>query len=137
MNNVSWFLYISGMVQSLAIMLVVLLIVGVISAGVLTIIGASKRDFAFGDNEDIQIGLSYQFTAIKIGVGCLFVGLILVLVPSKNTMYMIAANQVGEQIIQLEEVQNIGGEAGGLAKDTIELLRQQIQEQLKKPTEPS
>lgn len=59
------------------------------------------------------------------------------LIPSKETIYMIAASQVGEQIIQLQEVQEIGGEVGGLAKDTIELLRQNIQEQLtEKPVQP-
>lgn len=56
-------------------------------------------------------------------------------IPSKETMLMIAASQIGEQIIQLEEVQKIGGDVGGLASDTIELLRQNIQEQLTKPVE--
>lgn len=59
------------------------------------------------------------------------------LIPSKETIYMIATSQVGEQITQLQEVQEIGGEVGGLAKDTIELLRQNIQEQLtEKPVQP-
>lgn len=61
---------------------------------------------------------------------------LIILIPSRETIYMIAASQVGEQIIQLEEVQSIGGEVGGLASDTIELLRQNIQEQLtEKPVE--
>lgn len=61
---------------------------------------------------------------------------VILLIPSKETIYMIAASQVGEQVVQLKEVQEIGGDVGGLAKDAIELLRQNIQEQLtEKPVE--
>lgn len=92
---------------------------------------------------EVDKKIVYPLTFLKwVGIPVLSFGfifaLIAIAIPTKDTMYMIAASQVGEQIIQLEEVKNIGGEVGGLASDTIELLRQNIQDQLtQKPTEGS
>lgn len=60
--------------------------------------------------------------------------LLAISIPSKETLYMIGASEIGEQIVALEEVQALGGEVGGLASDTIALLRQNIQSQISAET---
>lgn len=60
------------------------------------------------------------------GLILLVLGFFLVFTPDRTTMYMIVASQLGEQILQLEQVQAIGGEAADLARVTIEALRAQI-----------
>lgn len=48
------------------------------------------------------------------------------LIPSKNTMYAIAASQVGEQVVRSEAVQ-------GLASDATKALQQWIRQQIEPP----
>lgn len=59
-----------------------------------------------------------------------FSAVLMVLVPGRNTVLLIGASQVGEQIIQLQEVQEFGGDIGALASDTITLLRQVVSDQI-------
>ena len=131
MNNVSWFLYIADIIINLQVLFVLGAIFLAIVLIITIIVGAHKRDFG-----NWTEGRTMQGFALKLSPLVLLLWFFAAIIPSKATLYMIAASQVGEQIIQLEEVQDIGGEAGGLAKDAIELLRQQIQEQLtEKPVE--
>lgn len=138
MNNVSWFLYLSDLVQSLSIFFGITAFAGLVVFAGLLAYGGSKKDFERHGNDRWEYGDKVQKKAFKFLPLVILVLFMAFILPSKETMYMIAASQVGEQIIQLEQVQDIGGEAGGLAKDAIDLLRQQIQEQLtEKPIEGS
>ena len=122
MNNVSWFLYLSDVLVNLQFVLVILSLVIGLGGGFVSIILSADYDRHF-----------LWFINIPLLLICIFAA---VAIPSKQTMYAIAASQVGEQIIQLEEVQDIGGEVGGLTKDVIQLLREQISSQLtEKPAE--
>lgn len=149
MNSVSWFLYLadilsgiqffSGSIGALAVIL-----------GVITTIASLAHDKEdksyYKPNENFKTWESVIVFPLKFlrpyGILGVVLGFVLMLVaiaiPSKETRFAIAASQVGEQIIQLEEVQEVGGEVGGLAKDAINLLRQNIQDQLtEKPVEAS
>ena len=146
MNDVSWFLYFTDIVQGLSTLFgflcPVIAIVGIVLLGVSFITDTVKKyrseaKYGYDYDEIIVTPLGYvrPWAVFTIILAFLF-AIIAIMIPSRQTMYMIAASQIGEQIIQLEEVQDIGGEAGGLAKDAIELLRQQISEQLaEKPVE--
>ncbi len=129
MNMLSVFLLLSDIVPRLAIL------------GIILIVAAMALLFVLPKNNDIEM-FSYEHHPFQglvrkepyiVGI----IGLILFFfTPSKEAFRLIAASQVGEQIIQLEEVQEIGGEVGGLAKDAIELLRQQVNNNLpQKPAE--
>lgn len=53
-----------------------------------------------------------------------------IVTPSKNTIMLIAASEVGETVLTSEKAQEIGGEAGALATDSLRVLRKFINEQL-------
>lgn len=141
MNSMSWFLYFTDVVRALQVVFGLLtpvfLIIGVICI-VTSLTLDEERKFVESDKygydkyDTVKI-FPFKFLRIwgvLMTIMAFIFCIIAVMIPSKETLYMIAASQVGEQIIQLEEVQSVGGEVGGLAKDTIELLRQSIQEQL-------
>lgn len=144
MNNVSWFLYLTDILSRFIHVFGPL----VPMTFIFIIIPMAICHFCYEEHSD-YVGGDYVRTKtfpvrhisehLRYIIPIWFVMLLaIILIPSKETMYAIAASQVGEQIIQLEQVQDIGGEAGGLAKDAIDLLRQQIQEQLtEKPVEGS
>lgn len=122
MNSVSWFVYLSDVIPNFSVIGWILLVLSALLFFMLPKEGVE----IFSHDHDPMQGLVRKESYIT-----LVIAIILVLfTPSKNTIYAIAASQVGEQIIQLEEVQEVGGEVGGLAKDAINLLRQNIQEQL-------
>ncbi len=50
--------------------------------------------------------------------------------PSKDTLMLIAASEVGETVLASKDVQAIGGEAGALASDSLKLLRKYVTDQL-------
>lgn len=59
----------------------------------------------------------------------LVIGLILCsFTPSQTTMTHIVLSQIGEQIIQIESINEIGGELGGIAKDSVSILRKYVSE---------
>lgn len=124
MNNLSIFLWLADVLPTLG---GVLLFIGGFCT-LLFVITSVFRYFSIVDpecREEIRDAIKYIWRSFLIfGPVLLLIGL---LIPSKQTIYMIGASQAGEYIIQLEEVQELGGEVGGLAKDTIEMLRQNIQ----------
>lgn len=126
MNNVSWFLYLVQIISNIGVITVIVLIVLGLSFIILLVFGAIEQDLHYSKLSENPIWPIVR----NIGIVLAIFTTIGVFIPSKEAMYMIAASQVGEQVIQLQQVQEVGGEVGGLAKDTIELLRQQIQEQL-------
>lgn len=140
MNNVSWFLYLSDVMYSLSQLSGVFVYAGsFLLLGIFICHNIYEQDISY-DAQGNSVYTNRYFARHISKHGYWLVPLyilsilFLTLSPSRETIYMIAASQVGEQIIQLEEMKDIGGEAGGLAKDAIDLLRQQIQEQLTEKT---
>ena len=140
MNNVSWFIYLADIVGGLQVLFgfvgTIGLLISLIAFCISFIYDTDRvyRNYHDPESEDYYT-ITYPLEKIRpwtvFGVVVTLIWMLLAIcIPSKETRYLIAASQLGEQIIQLEEVQQIGGEIGGLAKGTIELLRQQIQEQL-------
>lgn len=122
MNNLSWFLYLADVLSNLQVFLFL--------SGLFVLLAGGFGCLVLWEEYEVRWPMS-----IVIPLSFLLL-LGSIVIPSKETMYAIAASQVGETIIQLEEVQSLGGDVGGLASDTIELLRQNIQEQLtQKPVE--
>lgn len=59
----------------------------------------------------------------------------LIATPSKTTIMLIAASELGETVLASSEAQKIGGEAGALATDSLRVLRKFINEQLDEKSE--
>lgn len=51
-------------------------------------------------------------------------------IPPKQTMVLIAASEIAEEVIAIEEIAEVGGEAGLLIKESIGLLRGYISEEI-------
>lgn len=137
MNNVSWFLYLIDLFYSLSNnFLGPMAVISIIASMIIIIITNLYKTHTEHDSQSgytrtkvflaphLKRHLSYLIPTAIISL------LIISIIPSKQTMYMIAASQIGEQVVQLEEVQAIGGDVGGLASDAIKLLRERISTEL-------
>ena len=87
MNNLSWFLYAADFLQSVSILLTFICILSVISMCVFTGMSLSARS----NEEEFPYKLNYLWIPI------LMLALITAAIPSKNTMYAIAASEMGEK----------------------------------------
>lgn len=123
MNGLSWFLYFVDISSGLRAFLWILFVGSIIAM----VIVPKKGVDIFSDEHDSPF---QGVTRPIIWVGFILFAIFALAVPSKDTLYLIAASELGEQVIALEEVQALGGEVGGLASDTIALLREKIQGQL-------
>lgn len=136
MNSVSWFLYLVDISSGIGAFFSIIAFLCVVSAIVIVIVGGVMRDTDYGRRSGPEMderrkrGIALQWKATWFAGPALLFMLLSFLIPSKDTLYMIGASQVGEQIVALQEVQDMGGEVGGLAKDTIALLREKIQSSL-------
>lgn len=132
MNSLSWFLYLVDISGGIQAFFGILVGASITAAVGLVIAGAHIRDAYYRGPEDTYErkarGIALQWRSLWLAIPATFFLLIAFLIPSKETLYMIGASQVGEQVIQLEAVKKTGGELGALASDTIALLRQKIQE---------
>ena len=80
--------------------------------------------------EDVEMPKQFR-KVLPVSLTILFVcGGLAVLVPSRDTIMLIAAAEVGETVLASKDVQSIGGEAGALATDSLKLLRKYVTEQL-------
>jgi predicted permease len=95
MNSVSWFIYIAQVSNSVGNMMVTLGVVGLIAIAIYV--------WAASIASSIDAGkLLPQFPRARwfaLAIGFLLVGN---LMPERNTMYAIAASQVGEQVVKSE-----------------------------------
>lgn len=130
MNDISWFLYFVDISQNsvgIAVIGIAFLFTAMV---VLWIRGAMiKEDSYEKDDPNWKLGSTLQRNGLKLLIPIVVLAIFSCLVPSKQTLYMIAASQVGEEILKLED---IGGDIGALSKDALTLLRQNIQEQIAK-----
>lgn len=118
MNNLSWFLYLAEVLSSTGSLAVFLSIV----TGIGSIVGLILYFISMGDN-DINKGKDASAWVTFSGKLCvrfipffLFFSIYACLVPSKTTMYMIAASQLGEEIARTQA-------AGEVAKETQEIAQ--------------
>lgn len=126
MNDLSWILYgieIAGNVRFLSVGALIMGGACCAFCGLWLIIESGISS----DENSLQI----VGKGVKNGVVALCIGsALLVIVPSKDTMRLIAMSQIGESVFANGEVQELTGEAGALARDSLKLLRQVVTDQL-------
>lgn len=110
MNSVSWFLYVAEFFSRVGVLFAVAAGIGAIIVGMALI---------FHGVEDGELWRPVRWAAPLV----FFIALLAAAVPSKNTMYAIAASQVGEKIVESETVQ-------GIATDATKALQQWIKKQI-------
>jgi hypothetical protein len=129
MNSLSWLLYLAEAfdgVKAAASWVAPLAFLS--AAGVGVIAAINKYDSALGGGDRVADPL-FKFVRTLVVVGSAST-LLLVVAPSKSTIMLIAASEVGETVLASDQVQEIGGEAGALATDSLRVLRKFINEQL-------
>lgn len=132
MNTLSWFLYLADIANKLYVnigpSLVITFLFIIVPLFVCSVVYSEERDYENGEYKRVRVYPARHVGAhlkwiVPLWVIFFVLGMI---IPSKDTLLMIAASQVGEQVIQLQQVQELGGEAGALATDTIRMLREQV-----------
>lgn len=124
MNSLSWLLYLAEVSDSAKGILIIMAIAGVFA------LVFSWMPFMFRD-EDPGDWVKWLMTVPKRSAWIVALGVVIfVLAPSRNTIMLIAASEVGETVLASEQAQQIGGEAGALAKDSLSVLRKFINDQL-------
>jgi hypothetical protein len=130
MNQLSWTLYLSDLLPNLGkISVLIFIMMAVIAVGMIVYGGILKDGWGIGDPVWVK-GHKIQKNGLWLFVPMTILLAAGAAMPSKGTIQMIALSQVGEAVLQLEDMQEIGGEAGMLAKDTLSMLRTQVNEAL-------
>lgn len=122
MNSLSWLLYGADVTQGLRVAAIICLVGIGIAAFALPPKGVTPFS---GDHAPFS-GLARPSVWVCFAL-CMTV---LVFTPSRNTIMLIAASEVGATVLASTEAQQIGGEASALATDSLRVLRKFINEQL-------
>lgn len=129
MNSVSWFLYLADVAGSLKETIIPLGGIILFASVPLTICGIAIHagNHSWVPQADKDLWEARRKNCAKLARTMVPVGLALLifaaLIPSKSTMFAIAASQVGEQVVQSEQVQ-------GIASDATKALHQWIKKQI-------
>ena len=99
MNSLSWFLYFADVASSFAILLACVSLFGGLILIITSAIYAVENDKFWWQGWKV-------FAPI-----CLSAALIACAIPSRQTIYAIAASQVGERLVQNETVKGIANDA--------------------------
>lgn len=124
MNGVSLLIYLVSVTSSLSLALGWALGISLILVLIFLIVTLSSAGESSDAMQKAHVwGLKYFKRMVWITI---FVTLGIVFVPSRQDMIMIAASEVGEYVIQTEEMQGAVNEVSGLSKDSVTLLREYI-----------
>lgn len=101
MNSLSWMIYLADVCSNIGFPAVMFSIVGTIAAVISTIVKRAAEDDESDDGKAaFRISSSVQKASIPIAVIAITLS---VFVPSKDTVYAIAASEVGEDILKSPE----------------------------------
>ena len=120
MNSLSWFLYTIDVIANVNALATGFLIATVTAWAVLNVAALATE----GEVLEWPDYKKWWTRGVLIIAGC---GLLVSVLPSKNTMYAIAASQAGEQVVKSETVQ-------GIASDATRALHQWIKKQIEPET---
>lgn len=121
MGGIALFLYLIDVLSSLDVVIAVFgwaVMGGIFIAG---LVKSIAEDDLFKLFEHIKSSKRY----IVLACTC---WMLAVVIPSQNTMYMMGGVAAVDAVSKMETVQQLGGEAGGLAIDTIKVLREKMNE---------
>ena len=115
MNDLSWMLYLASVADTAAGFLTFLAVI----SGVGTLISMVGSWVAKENNrEDVADGMRQWFR--RLLPSWLAISLLAIIAPNRETMMLIAASEMGQRLVQSQQVQ-------GIADPSLELLRTWIQ----------
>lgn len=135
MNSLSWLLYAADVSDTIKTSAPFFAGLGIIVSGV-----AYPASFMVGETYSYQSPeekaaaqarpAQVQKFARSLALWSVAALLLVAVLPTRSTLMLIAASEVGETVLASEQAQQIGGEAGALATDSLRVLRKFINEQL-------
>lgn len=113
MNSLSWFLYFASVVDRLSIVITILLAASALLAAVsIAVWMFSFECYSFTDKElkekERSAAIKVLCRVLPLGV---FLAVLVALIPAKQTLYLIAASEIGEKLSQTEAVSQLSKEA--------------------------
>lgn len=107
MNTLSWLLYVAEVIPNVGVAFGLMAFFVGLSIAIACVVGAYKRDVAFNDKDEWQSGYDLQRKALRYVWAVPVLVLLSVLTPSKTTIYMIAASEMGETVVTNPEANEI------------------------------
>lgn len=120
MNSMSWFLYAIDLINNVSVAATIIFICTAIAMGLYAVACAVEHD-GLTDNYKRIFPKAAGLFGIAMAVA--------VILPSKSTMYAIAASEVGERVVKSDAVQGIAGDA---TKALHQWIKKQIEPDAKK-----
>lgn len=99
MNNLSWMIYLAGVAGSLNAAIVLLTLGTAIACAVGIVYGANLKDRSYRDKDLWQKGHEVQRFWLRALVVPIALLLLSIPIPSQDTVYAIAASELGEQAL--------------------------------------
>lgn len=121
MNNLSWFIYLTQLVDNIggaSIALVIVLAFAGIPLAIFWCIFASEAgiDSTKHDSEEKQVALLFRRLTKSWIVAIFFFLTVSVVIPSRQTMLLIAGSEIGERIVKSDAVKDIVNPGADLLK---------------------
>jgi len=101
MNNLSWFLYLSDVLPSLSIGFSIICTILGMMFGIATLIFW----LIYLDNSNLPIKVPITPSCLLVFI--IFLGLLTNLIPSRQTILLIAASEMSEQVVKSQDGQEI------------------------------
>lgn len=126
MNNLSWFLYLAEVLPNMATLLTIAGWIG----GILLFTAAGVRYIAAHDNsrtpKEIRLPASnfLKFVCYKVIPVFIFLVFIGTLIPSKETIYLIAGSEASEYVVTSEYGQEVLGDIKSIIKAQLEGMKE-------------
>lgn len=135
MNSLSWFLYLADVVSNIKVAVVPTIVASMIAAIATTAGGMfiAAGDFSYTKDDDRKWWEARRVQCNGIArllwPAIAFMVMIGIATPSMNTMYAIAASEMGERVIKTQTAQDITSDA---TKALHQWIKKQIEPQEKK-----
>lgn len=123
MNSLSWLIYLAGVLEKVGIFVIA---TGIISGAAAIVIGIAVGVIAV-DGDDSSKPQRALWVALTVFSASFLVGAI---IPSRATMYAIAASEIGEDVLSSDTAKEVGDEAAGIARDSLKVIRKFLDERL-------
>jgi len=124
MNTLSWLMYVADVLPSVGVLFAVLGVAAVGATGIMLVIGASMREYEKYDSPQHAAGRALQRAGLLKVLPLAFpLILFAVVIPSKQTILMIAASEMGETVVKSPEAQEIFTDLKTILKQQLEALK--------------
>lgn len=126
MNNLSWFIYLAELIPSIRGSIIIWAFLAIILLAIYSLFIGHKIDMAYhNDDDNYRDTLKSRLASVlkKAVVTIIVLWTVAILLPSKQTLYMIAASEVGEKVATSPQAQEIMKDISAVLKKQLEELK--------------